>query len=113
MVRPFAVKGRKRKQKEKYDKDSGDEQEQKHLKVEDEVTAADNHEEQPEDVEGKVADALEGIPIVPVEKKTSRDSGIIFVLEKASLELAKVGKVRKFSPSFDCFVFESLASFLS
>uniref|UniRef100_A0A7N0VGD3 Ribosomal RNA small subunit methyltransferase NEP1 n=1 Tax=Kalanchoe fedtschenkoi TaxID=63787 RepID=A0A7N0VGD3_KALFE len=45
-----------------------------------------------EDVaEGTLADELPGIPLLPQDPKGNKN-GVIFVLEKASLEVAKVGK---------------------
>ncbi|PQM38216.1 ribosomal RNA small subunit methyltransferase nep-1 [Prunus yedoensis var. nudiflora] len=35
---------------------------------------------------------LEGIPITPVELSTKNGPGAIFILERASLDVAKVGK---------------------
>ncbi|PKI32588.1 hypothetical protein CRG98_046985 [Punica granatum] len=98
MVRRYPVKGRKRKQKERYDEDvEEDEQEQKQLRLEadeprEAETAADDDEKQSGEAGEKAADELEGIPIMPTQNQSSKNPGIIFVLEKASLEVAKVGK---------------------
>lgn len=90
------MKGKKRKQKERYDEDVEEEQEQKQLKVEapePRETAVGNGQKQPEEAEEKAAEELQGLPIVPMQTQRDRNCGIIFVLEKASLEVAKVGKV--------------------
>ncbi|KAK4783852.1 hypothetical protein SAY86_018220 [Trapa natans] len=96
MVRRYPVKGKKRKHRERYDEDAEEEQEQeKQMKVEaDEPreTEVDDGQEQPEEAEEKVADVLQGLPVVPMETKRDMSPGIVFVLEKASLEVAKVGK---------------------
>lgn len=95
-MRPYGikVKGHKRKKpEEKYDRDEEvneveeEESEAKRVAVEKEADGEDKAGEK-----GKVEDELEGIPIAPSENK-SKNSGVIFVLEKASLEVAKVGKV--------------------
>ncbi|KAK6127315.1 hypothetical protein DH2020_038978 [Rehmannia glutinosa] len=93
MGRAYKMKGQKRKKKEeKYDK--GEEFEQleenvtpqppKKVKTDD---AASDKEEKLE----PVTDELPGIPIVTVDTNTNKP-GVIFILEKASLEIAKVGK---------------------
>jgi rRNA small subunit pseudouridine methyltransferase Nep1 len=43
---------------------------------------------------------LFGIPIAPPTENNSDKPGVIFILEKASLEVAKVGKVLQFSALF-------------
>ncbi|KAG8367833.1 hypothetical protein BUALT_Bualt16G0113800 [Buddleja alternifolia] len=95
MGRAFKMKGQKRKKKgEKYDK--GEEVEQlgekatplpspKKLKTEDLVS-----EDKEENLE-PVVDERPGIPIVQVDTGSNKPN-VIFVLEKASLEIAKVGK---------------------
>ena len=87
MVRTYAVKGRKRKKTERYNREEEQEEE--------------IQEEQPEDTEdteeavGKEGDSfeLEGIPLAPSERKADKQPGVIFILERAALEVAKVGKV--------------------
>jgi len=61
-----------------------------------------NHEEEAEEgKEGKgVANELEGIPIAPSFHQNANKAGVTFILEKASLEVAKVGKVNKLHFSF-------------
>ncbi|XP_071737420.1 uncharacterized protein [Rutidosis leptorrhynchoides] len=96
MVRPFAVKGRKRKKSktERYDKEEDEEENlgfveedgaQKKLKSG--VTESD------EEVAEEAAKEL-GIPVSLNEQQGNDKNtpGVIFVLEKASLEVAKVGK---------------------
>lgn len=93
MVRPYAVKGRKHKKRK---------MEQREEAVEEEV-ARGGEEEEEEVAAGNekkvdaVLDELPGIPsVAPVEK--SKQPNVIFILEKASLEIGKVGKVRKVAP---------------
>ena len=101
MTRPYGVKGRKRKQAEpKYDREK-DEDEPAQPK---QPTLHNKQEEEEEEEEEAAAPAepskepaeeneeLAGIPIAPTELKTDKPS-VIFILEKASLEVAKVGKV--------------------
>jgi rRNA small subunit pseudouridine methyltransferase Nep1 len=46
---------------------------------------------------------LFGIPIAPPTEENSEKPGVIFILEKASLEVAKVGKVLQFYALFLLF----------
>ncbi|XP_076940744.1 uncharacterized protein LOC143610041 [Bidens hawaiensis] len=102
MVRPYAVNGRKRKKSksERYDKDSEEE----------ENTGFVLEEEEEEDVQKKLkpgvteesdeakaeeaAQELAGIPVcLDGQQGSDKNSpGVIFILEKASLEVAKVAK---------------------
>ncbi|XP_068637826.1 uncharacterized protein [Aristolochia californica] len=94
MVRPYAVKGRKRPRKEEFVDPAGEEREE--VGTENEITQEDEDDlkEAQEDLE-----QLPGIPIPP-SKKTP-NGGVIFVLEKASLEVAKVGKTYQILNSDD------------
>ncbi|EPS65225.1 hypothetical protein M569_09552, partial [Genlisea aurea] len=90
MVRPYKVKGQKRKKKpEKFDK--GDEESEdvvppKKIRTEDLVI--DENDKLETD-----ADEMPGVPIIPSVNPSDKHHGdIIFILEKASLEIAKVGK---------------------
>lgn len=83
MVRPFAIKGRKRKKRE----DNYDREDIEELTKEE---AAGTEETVDEDKEAGTHE-LAGIPIQPFDQGTK--TGAIFILEKASLEVAKVGKV--------------------
>ncbi|XP_076930800.1 uncharacterized protein LOC143595740 [Bidens hawaiensis] len=102
MVRPYAVKGRKRKKNktERYDKeeenqgfveeskeDNGGTQKKKLKSV---VTESD------EDIAEAAAEELAGIPVNLNQGdgngNDKNSQGVIFILEKASLEVAKVGK---------------------
>ncbi|KAI9380116.1 hypothetical protein POPTR_016G037500v4 [Populus trichocarpa] len=93
MVRPYG-KGHKRKKKgERYDKEE-DEVEDKQVEEENtddetEISAQDAEEKTEE--EREELPELEGIPVGP-STQTAKKPGVIFVLEKASLEVAKVGK---------------------
>ncbi|KAJ8622996.1 hypothetical protein MRB53_031525 [Persea americana] len=101
MVRPYAVKGRKRKKREVEVEEEEEEEEQSaeetHEEEEDEKTEIEEVEG-----EGKPDEAsfeLPGIPILPSNKKPK--AGVIFVLERASLEVAKVGKTYQILNSDD------------
>ncbi|PIN00172.1 tRNA (pseudouridine(54)-N(1))-methyltransferase [Handroanthus impetiginosus] len=92
MVRTNKMKGQKRKKKgERYDKGEEFEQLEENdmlqspKKVKTDGTVLDKEEKlEP------VFDEMPGIPVVPVD--TGNKPGVIFILEKASLEIAKVGK---------------------
>ena len=97
MTPPYGVKGRNRKQAEpKYDREE-DEDEQAQPK------RPTLHNEQEEEEEEEAAPAepskepaeeneeLAGIPIAPTELKTDKPN-VIFILERASLEVAKVAR---------------------
>ncbi|KAJ8770038.1 hypothetical protein K2173_009791 [Erythroxylum novogranatense] len=106
----YGVKGYKRKKKEKkYDKEDDEvdeqvEEERTNKKTKSEVqeeeeitnkktkTGVEEEEAEETGKEGQFeVHEMEGIPIVPCDTN-SRKPGVIFVLEKASLEVAKVGK---------------------
>lgn len=99
MTRPYGVKDRKRKKKEK---DDAEEDEAEQMEVKRAMTENSNsfEEEKPaeEAQDADAADELEGIPVVPSDRNTDK-SKVIFVLERASLEVAKVGKVFIRSPA--------------
>ncbi|EEF30840.1 Nucleolar essential protein, putative [Ricinus communis] len=114
MVRPYGIKGPKRKKREeKYDKvgDEVDEQTEESAKramlsktempLENCSKKTEQEEEgdEGEELEGEVQE-MEGIPIMPSDSKTKKP-GVIFVLEKASLEVAKVGKTYQILNSDD------------
>ncbi len=108
MGRPYAVKGKKRKKREEvYDREEeGDVAEQPVQDAKIALTEkTSNHEEEAEEgEEGKgVANELEGIPIAPSDHQNANKAGVTFILEKASLEVAKVGKVNKLHFSFQGF----------
>lgn len=95
MGRAYKMKGQKRKKKEeKYDREE-DEPEQL---VENDTpqpskkVKTEGSESEKEEKLETVVDDMPGIPIVQVDTG-SKKPGVIFVLEKASLEIAKVGKV--------------------
>lgn len=104
MVRPYAVKGKKRKKREEvYDRE--EEEEVAEQPVQDAKRAViektDNGEEEAEEGnEKEVVNELVGIPIAPSDQNSNK-AGVIFILEKASLEVAKVGKVNKFSSNWN------------
>ena len=84
MVRAYAVKGKKRKNRE--ERHDG-EQDAKRAITE---KTSDGEEEGKE-----VVNELEGIPVAPSEQNNTNKGRLIFILENASLEVAKVGKVCK------------------
>ncbi|CAI9768235.1 unnamed protein product [Fraxinus pennsylvanica] len=90
MVRLYKVKGQKRKKKEKYDREEESEQlddndiPESPKKAKTEGSGLDNEKAD------QVIDEMPGIPIVPAD--TGKKPGVIFILEKASLEIGKVGK---------------------
>ncbi|CAK9322770.1 unnamed protein product [Citrullus colocynthis] len=86
MVRPFAAKGKKRKKAEKYDRDEDGGESTGPAKK----PLVDN--EPDEEPPKEDFQELEGIPIVPEDPNSANNAGVIFVLERASLEVAKVGK---------------------
>ena len=76
MVRAYALRGKKRKNREEsYERDE----------------KSDGEEEGKE-----VVNELEGIQLVPTHHNNTNKARFIFILQNASLEVAKVGKVRKF-----------------
>ncbi|XP_022893796.1 ribosomal RNA small subunit methyltransferase NEP1-like [Olea europaea var. sylvestris] len=93
MVRPYKVTGQKRKKKEKYDR------EEEYEQLDDNDIPQSPKKAKTEGLEGseldkekaeQVIDEMPRIPIVPTDMfKKSRD---IFILERASLEISKVGK---------------------
>lgn len=88
MGRPYKVKGEKRKKKEvNYDKEEIEEtlEEESAKRLRTEHTAADAEAAE------RVVDLLAGIPVVSTDQSTK--PGVIFIIEKASLEIAKIGKV--------------------
>ncbi|GFP94607.1 ribosomal rna small subunit methyltransferase nep1 [Phtheirospermum japonicum] len=91
MVRSYKMKGQKRKKKsEKYDRE---EEEIEQLAVDGPKkvkTTVGGESEKVEKLE-PVINELPGIPLVPVDTDANKP-GVIFVLEKASLEIGKVGK---------------------
>ncbi|XP_023527836.1 ribosomal RNA small subunit methyltransferase nep-1 [Cucurbita pepo subsp. pepo] len=90
MVRPFAAKGKKRKKTERYDRDDDGEESTASAKK---AMVENEPDEQPEnEAAEETFHELEGIPIVPKDPKSDSKAGVIFVLERASLEVAKVGK---------------------
>uniref|UniRef100_A0A2N9I0Y4 Ribosomal RNA small subunit methyltransferase NEP1 n=1 Tax=Fagus sylvatica TaxID=28930 RepID=A0A2N9I0Y4_FAGSY len=96
MARPYAVQGKKRKRKEaRYDQQ---------VPVETQTEKTSNGEEEEEVVNGH---ELEGIPVSPTEQNAANEARVTFILENASLEVAKVGK------SYQLLNFEDHENFLS
>lgn len=96
MVRPYAVKGKKRKtREEKYDRDEEAveaqqvEEASKTAMVEKQTDENGTEEQESDRFE------LEGIPIAPTDQNPKSGPGVIFILEKASLEIGKVGKTEQ------------------
>ncbi|OMO81087.1 Ribosomal biogenesis, methyltransferase, EMG1/NEP1 [Corchorus capsularis] len=97
MVRPHGIKGKKRKtREEKYDREEVEEAKDTEAEVKESakrVSIEKPTEEAQDKQEGEedgVPD-LVGIPI-PRSDQNTKKPGVIFVLEKASLEVGKVGK---------------------
>ncbi|XP_077244041.1 nucleolar essential protein-like protein [Tasmannia lanceolata] len=88
MVRPYAVKGLKRKKREVEESEEDDEK-----------TTELGGEEEDERKENEAVHDLPGIPILPSDEKSK--AGVIFILERASLEVAKVGKTYQILNSDD------------
>lgn len=89
MGRAYKVKGEKRKKKgENYDKEEEIEERLEELestkRVKTEHTAADTEAAE------RVVDLLSGIPVVATDQ--TNKPGVIFIIERASLEIAKIGK---------------------
>ncbi|CAA3033252.1 ribosomal RNA small subunit methyltransferase NEP1-like [Olea europaea subsp. europaea] len=90
MVRPYKMKGQKRKKKEKYDREEESEQLDDNDMPESPKKAKTEVSELEKEKSEEVVDEMPGIPIVPAD--TGKKPGVIFILEKASLEIGKVGK---------------------
>ncbi|MED6174062.1 hypothetical protein PIB30_065308 [Stylosanthes scabra] len=87
MTRAYGVKGRKRKPAEpKYDRDEDQQFNQEEEQPQPKRQAQEQQEQPTENNE-----ELAGIPIAPSELNTDKPN-VIFILERASLEVAKVGK---------------------
>ncbi|KAJ0010730.1 hypothetical protein Pint_33437 [Pistacia integerrima] len=87
MVRPYTMKGHKRKKKSEEDKYDREGEEEEEVAEE----QPDGFDEDDQGQEEEAVHEMEGIPIGPSDRNTKKP-GVIFVLEKASLEVAKVGK---------------------
>jgi hypothetical protein len=109
MVRPYTVKGRKKKRK------------LEEASASDAAPPAEEAEEQPppevgsgeedEAVAGKEEHAAaDGLPILPRTVDGKRRPGAIFVLERACLEVGKVGKVQWFGCSKKFLFFSCIYS---
>ncbi|XP_076915642.1 uncharacterized protein LOC143575071 [Bidens hawaiensis] len=101
MVRPYAVKGRKRKKNktERYDKEEEEEKNQGFVEELEEdngtqkkkLKSVATESDEDKDKAESAAEELAGIP-VNLNDNDKNGQGVIFILEKASLEVAKVGK---------------------
>ncbi|XP_028761413.1 ribosomal RNA small subunit methyltransferase nep-1 [Neltuma alba] len=91
MTRPYVVKDRKRKKKEKYDAEEDEEAEAMEVVKRANSNPLEEEKTAEEAQDAAAAEELEGIPIAPSDRNTDQ-SKVIFVLERASLEVAKVGK---------------------
>uniref|UniRef100_A0A7N2N9U1 Ribosomal RNA small subunit methyltransferase NEP1 n=1 Tax=Quercus lobata TaxID=97700 RepID=A0A7N2N9U1_QUELO len=81
MVSMYAMKGKKRKNRE-----------ERHDIVQDAKRAITENTSNGEEEGKEVENGLEGIPVVPSDQNNTNKARVIFILEKASLEVAKVGK---------------------
>ncbi|WJX21861.1 rRNA small subunit pseudouridine methyltransferase Nep1 [Trifolium repens] len=87
MTRAYRIKGRKRKNRDVVEKYHREEQVQ--------PKKPNLHNQEPTPIiitDQSNNNELVGIPIAPPTEKNSEKPGVIFILEKASLEVAKVGK---------------------
>lgn len=98
MIPPCSIKGRKRKKREEnyHSKDVEQLIEEEKIEITSLTEAAGTEDEKQEE---DVVHDLPGIPILPYDQNNS--IGAIFVLEKASLEVAKVGKTYQILNSDD------------
>lgn len=123
MGRPYGVKGKKRKKnREVYDKEEEVHEEENEVGVDDEeenVAKRSKAEEDEDEAKAQqVVDELSGIPIGPLDQDDKKN-GVIFILERASLEVAKVGKVsicciNTISEAFENrLIDESVSSFIA
>ncbi|KAJ4808096.1 Ribosomal RNA small subunit methyltransferase NEP1 [Rhynchospora pubera] len=100
MVRPYAVKWRKKQDKKRKLEEKEEEEEEEEEELEDnEQKEVEEEEEEEKDEDKEVAEAaadeIAGLPVVarPIDgSKKKKKKGVIFVLEKACLEVGKVGK---------------------
>ena len=97
MVRPYAIKGHKRKKRE----ENYDREEVEQLLEEETAATATQDEKKAEEVSLE----LPGIPLVP--SNLNNKTGVTFILERACLEVAKVGKVNKFY-FFSCYFYSCI-----
>lgn len=102
MVRPYAVKWQKKlKKRPRVEEEEEEEKEEVLEGEEDEAleegdSGGEEREESTAEDDRKAEDAIDlmpGIPLTPAILDTKKKPGAIFVLERASLEVAKVGKV--------------------
>ncbi|KAK2388481.1 rRNA small subunit pseudouridine methyltransferase Nep1 [Trifolium repens] len=95
MTRAYRVKGKKRKNVEKYHREE-EEEEKDEEQVQSKKPNLQNKEEPSQTptpiTEENNNNELVGIPIAPSTENNSEKPGVIFILERASLEVAKVGK---------------------
>ncbi|CAO1948366.1 unnamed protein product [Urochloa humidicola] len=107
MGRPYAVKGRKKKRKldDAAASDAAPPAEEAEEPPREEVGGEDKGEEEEEKVaaagEEEEHVAVEGLPVVPRPVDGKRRPGAIFVLERACLEVGKVGKTMQILNSDD------------
>ncbi|ONK81337.1 uncharacterized protein A4U43_C01F27950 [Asparagus officinalis] len=113
MVRPYAVKGRKKPKKRPRVEEEEEEKEEQQQEENDEAVSEKENEETLENEEKgestaederKAEEAIEempGIPIAPRVQDPKKKPGVIFVLERACLEFAKVGKTYQILNSDD------------
>lgn len=106
MVRPYAVRGRKKRARVEEEEEAQPQE----AEVGDEVFAEENEEiaregeggdyreESTAEDEKKADEAIDRMPGIPIAERiqeSRKKLGVIFVLERACLEVAKVGKVWK------------------
>ena len=108
MGKTYAERVKKRKKTtEKYDREE-ETQEQSHEKEEQQQEAEKQIEEEEDDDENGGSVDLEGIPLAPTQTNDRNKPGVIFILEKASLEVGKKGKVVQISTVLFLFLFTGI-----
>jgi len=108
MVRPYAVKGRKKKRKLE---EASASHAARPAEEAEELPPPEVGSEEDEAVTGKQEHAAaDGLPILPRTVDGKRQPGAIFVLERACLEVGKVGKVQWFGCSKELLFFLVLYS---
>jgi hypothetical protein len=96
MTRAYRVKGKKRKNVEKYHREEEDGEQVQPKKPNLQNKEEPSQTPTPIITEENNNNELVGIPIAPSTENNSEKPGVTFILERASLEVAKVGKVLLF-----------------
>nr|AFK36507.1 unknown [Medicago truncatula] len=108
MTRAYTVKGKKRKNKDAATNQNHEEEEEEEQQIQ---AAPKKPNLQNDEQSAPIATTtteeseLPGIPIAPLSEKNNEKQSVIFILEKASLEVAKVGKTYQLLNSDEHFNF--------